>query len=168
MQAANNHVKRITLTSKKNWWMGTSIQTSLIGHRTHLRAYPVELDDEEEKDVNSSANSFSSSETAVSLEEKHRPRAFSLPQRPTLGGKSKGTAPIEFQIPRHPSSIFSFPVPTSYSAPSKPTANLNPVAHGSASELFKCIVKKPEVVQLEINGEMQVRSTAHVPRALRH
>ncbi|KAH9994049.1 kinase-like domain-containing protein [Russula vinacea] len=27
--------------------------------------------------------------------------------------------------------------------------------YGSASELFKCIVKKPEIVQLEINDEMQ-------------
>ena len=30
-----------------------------------------------------------------------------------------------------------------------------PFATGSASELFKCVVKKPNVVQLEINGEMQ-------------
>ncbi|KAF8915572.1 kinase-like domain-containing protein [Mucidula mucida] len=42
-----------------------------------------------------------------------------------------------------------------YSAPPNPTANLSPCAHGSASELFKCVVKKPDVVQLEINGEMQ-------------
>lgn len=119
----------------------------------------MELDDGDDQDqkLNMSANSFSSSETAVSVEEPQRPRAFSLPQRSSFGGKGKGPAPCEFQIPRHPSSIFSFPVPTSYSAPSKPTRNLNPVAHGSASELFKCIVKKPEVVQLEINGEMQVR-----------
>ena len=30
-----------------------------------------------------------------------------------------------------------------------------PFAQGSASELFRCIVKKPDVIQLEINGEMQ-------------
>jgi serine/threonine protein kinase len=33
------------------------------------------------------------------------------------------------------------------------------VAQGSASELFKCVVKKPDVVQLEINGEMQSNAT---------
>ena len=56
---------------------------------------------------------------------------------------------------RHPSAIFSFPTPTSYSAPPNPTHNLAPFAQGSASELFKCVVKKPNVVQLEINDEMQ-------------
>ena len=57
--------------------------------------------------------------------------------------------------PRHPTSIFSFPTPTAYCAPPNPTASLTPFAHGSASELFKCVVKKPDVIQLEINGEMQ-------------
>jgi serine/threonine protein kinase len=61
----------------------------------------------------------------------------------------------KYNPPRHPTSIFSFPTPTAYSAPPNPTYNLAPVAHGSTSELFKCIVKKPDVVQLEINGEMQ-------------
>ncbi|KAJ7347017.1 serine/threonine protein kinase [Mycena albidolilacea] len=64
--------------------------------------------------------------------------------------------------PRHPNSLFSFPTPLAYTAPkgpSNPTASLSPCAHGSASELFKCIVKKPDIVQLEINGEMQ--SNAH-------
>lgn len=60
-----------------------------------------------------------------------------------------------FQPPTHPSSIFSFPTPTTYSAPPHPTQNLSPFATGSASELFKCVVKKPNVVQLEINDEMQ-------------
>lgn len=60
-----------------------------------------------------------------------------------------------YNPPRHPNSIFSFPTPTSYSAPSNPVVNLAPVAYGSTSELFKCVVKKPNVVQLEINGEMQ-------------
>jgi len=55
---------------------------------------------------------------------------------------------------RHPASIFSFPTPTAYSAPPNPTASLLPCARGSASELFKCVVKKPDIVQLEINGEM--------------
>lgn len=57
--------------------------------------------------------------------------------------------------PTNPTAIFSFPTPTSYSAPPNPTQSLAPVASGSASELFKCVVKKPNVVQLEINGEMQ-------------
>jgi len=60
-----------------------------------------------------------------------------------------------FPPPNNPLSIFSFPTPTTYSAPPNPTQNLAPFAAGSASELFKCIVKKPNVVQLEINGEMQ-------------
>ena len=57
--------------------------------------------------------------------------------------------------PRHPTSIFSFPTPSAYSAPPNPTANLAPVAWGSTSELFTWMVKKSGVVQLEINGEMQ-------------
>ena len=60
-----------------------------------------------------------------------------------------------FHPPSHPSSIFSFPTPTSYSAPPHPAEDLLPFATGSASELFKCVVKKPNVVQMEINGEMQ-------------
>jgi serine/threonine protein kinase len=64
------------------------------------------------------------------------------------------TSPL-YNAPRNPAAIFSFPTPAIYSAPPNPTAVLTPFAQGSASELFKCIVKKPEVVQLEINGEMQ-------------
>ncbi|KDQ27581.1 hypothetical protein PLEOSDRAFT_1025103, partial [Pleurotus ostreatus PC15] len=64
-------------------------------------------------------------------------------------------SPPIYNPPRHPTSIFSFPTPTAYCAPPNPTAALSPFAQGSASELFKCIVKKPDVVQLEINGEMQ-------------
>jgi len=60
-----------------------------------------------------------------------------------------------YNPPRHPTWIFSFPTPTAYSAPPNPTANLALVAQGSASELLQCIGKKPDVVQLEINGEMQ-------------
>jgi len=69
-------------------------------------------------------------------------------------GESPPPSPI-YNPPRHPTTIFSFPTPTAYSAPPNPTASLQPFAHGSASELFKCVVKKPDVVQLEINGEMQ-------------
>jgi serine/threonine protein kinase len=68
--------------------------------------------------------------------------------------ESPPPSPI-YNPPRHPNAIFSFPTPTAYSAPPNPTASLNPIAHGSASELFKCIVKKPDVIQLEINDEMQ-------------
>lgn len=60
-----------------------------------------------------------------------------------------------YHAPRNPNTIFSFPTPAIYSATSNPTASLKPFAQGSASELFKCIVKKPEIVQLEINDEMQ-------------
>lgn len=77
-------------------------------------------------------------------------------------------SPPQFHRPPHPSSIFahtisnathtppfsSFPFP----APQDPTARLAPIATGSTSELFKCIVKKPDIVQLEINGEMQTNS----------
>jgi hypothetical protein len=65
---------------------------------------------------------------------------------------SVASSPQAFNIPRHPSSIFAFPTPTNYSAPPNPTANLAPFAQGSASELFKCVVKRPEVVQLDVNG----------------
>ncbi|KAH9948970.1 kinase-like protein [Amylocystis lapponica] len=128
------HIKRVTLTSKKNWWM-------------------VELDDEEERA--NTPNFFSSEETAV-----NEPRTPFTPHRTTSRPFESNhhpptpTNPI-YSPPNNPVSIFSFPTPTSYSAPPNPTQNLAPCAAGSASELFKCIVKKPNVVQLEINGEMQ-------------
>ncbi|RDB16681.1 putative serine/threonine-protein kinase HSL1 [Hypsizygus marmoreus] len=133
LQTATMHVKRVTLTSKKNWWM-------------------VEMDEEE--DQNNSIPFSSSEETAVDpiynykhgVDEHHHhhdlQRSFSPPPSPI------------YNPPRHPTSIFSFPTPTAYSAPPNPTASLSPCARGSASELFKCVVKKPDVVQLEINGEM--------------
>ncbi|TDL26003.1 kinase-like protein [Rickenella mellea] len=135
------HIKRVTLTSKKNWWM-------------------VEMDEEEDKRPNLSANSFSSSEeTAVSSYQ-----AVSQPFADVDPGSPQSVSPAStshvFHPPdRHPSVIFSFPTPTSYSAPPNPTANLAPFAYGSTSELFKCIVKKPEVVQLEINGDMHSNAT---------
>ncbi|KIP05583.1 hypothetical protein PHLGIDRAFT_91937 [Phlebiopsis gigantea 11061_1 CR5-6] len=77
-------------------------------------------------------------------------------QRPTYTHRNTPQASGNVYHPSsHPSSIFSFPTPTSYSAPPQPTQNMLPFATGSASELFKCVVKKPNVVQLEINGEMQ-------------
>ena len=67
--------------------------------------------------------------------------------------ESPPPSPI-YKPPRHPTSIFSFPTPSAYAAPPNPTDSLTPFAHGSASELFRCVVKKPDVIQLEINGEM--------------
>ncbi|KAJ6498942.1 kinase-like domain-containing protein [Mycena sanguinolenta] len=137
------HVKRATLTSKRNWWL-------------------VELDEEEPADI----HSFSSSEeTAVDnidslynydhvpSDVHHSEQKLKTRQPPTPATTQPLYAPS-----RHPNSLFSFPTPLAYTAPkgpSNPTASLSPCAHGSASELFKCIVKKPDIVQLEINGEMQ-------------
>jgi serine/threonine protein kinase len=77
-------------------------------------------------------------------------------------------SPPYFHRPLHPSSIFAPPTPKPaafdspssfpFPAPQNPTVRLAPVATGSTSELFKCIVKKPDIVQLEINGEMQTNS----------
>ncbi|KAK1226073.1 hypothetical protein PQX77_010938 [Marasmius sp. AFHP31] len=132
------HVKRVTLTSKKNWWM-------------------VEMDDDEDKSKSAGHGAVSSFPTPE--ESTIDPMySYHLPEyRPPTEPRSSSPAPTPriYNPPRHPTSIFSFPTPTSYSAPPNPTANLAPCAHGSASELFKCVVKKPDVVQLEINGEMQ-------------
>ncbi|PSR79241.1 hypothetical protein PHLCEN_2v7099 [Hermanssonia centrifuga] len=128
------HVRRVTLTSKKNWWM-------------------VELDNEEQ-DENVQTNSYSTQDTAVNEPHSHRPH---LPHRTTTRTYAHtpySSAPV-YTPPTNPTAIFSFPTPTSYSAPPNPTQNLAPCATGSASELFKCVVKKPNVVQLEINDEMQ-------------
>lgn len=117
----------------------------------------VELDEEEEK-ANTPVNSFSSEETAVN--EAHPLRTpFLLNGITTRAYEPSSHTPVQtgpiYMPPNNPLSIFSFPTPTSYSAPPNPTHNLAPCASGSASELFKCIVKKPNVVQLEINDEMQ-------------
>ncbi|EMD33608.1 hypothetical protein CERSUDRAFT_117709 [Gelatoporia subvermispora B] len=141
------HVKRITLTSKKNWWM-------------------VELDQEQDStlsnEVPSVPHSTSSEETVVNdtppAVQSHRTTHGTLlshrQTHRTHVTDPHTSGPI-FTPPHNPAAIFSFPTPTSYSAPPNPTQNLAPCASGSASELFKCIVKKPNVVQLEINGEMQ-------------
>ncbi|KAJ6594295.1 kinase-like domain-containing protein [Mycena capillaripes] len=132
------HVKRVTLTSKKNWWM-------------------VEMDEEESNDV----NSFSSSEeTAVEsmYNYDHVPSDVHHSEPKVRPPPTPATSQPLFAPPRHPNSLFSFPTPLAYTAPkgpANPTSSLSPCAHGSASELFKCIVKKPDVIQLEINGEMQ-------------
>ncbi|KAG2132529.1 kinase-like protein [Suillus cothurnatus] len=95
VQSAKMHVKRVTLTSKKNWWM-------------------VELDQEDEKQTHPSIKSFpSSEETAV------------VPDDGLFNRKVEEEKAKEIPSPN----------------PSIP--------------IFKCIVKKPDVIQLEINGEMQ-------------
>lgn len=54
----------------------------------------------------------------------------------------------------HPDQLFQFPTPPAYTAPPNPTSHISPYASGSTSELFLCVVKKPEVTQMEINGEL--------------
>jgi hypothetical protein len=124
------------------------------------------MDEEEDtKQTQYSVNSFSSSEeTAVEAPpvyntynhgiDEHQRQIEHHRQIEHKRSDSPPPSPI-YNPPRHPTSIFSFPTPTAYSAPPNPTASLQPFAHGSASELFRCVVKKPDVVQLEINGEMQ-------------
>jgi hypothetical protein len=124
------HVKRVTLTSKKNWWM-------------------VEMDEQESQPI--SVNSYSE-ETAVEPMMQYN---HGLDEHMDLVQSNTPPPSPIWNPPRHPTSIFSFPTPTAYCAPPNPTASLTPFAHGSASELFKCVVKKPDVIQLEINGEMQ-------------
>jgi hypothetical protein len=118
------------------------------------------MDEEESADV----NSFSSSEeTAVDNIDSlysydHHPSDVHHSEPKVRPPPTPATSQPIYGPPRHPNSLFSFPTPLAYTAPkgsSNPTASLSPCAHGSASELFKCIVKKPDVIQLEINGEMQ-------------
>lgn len=134
VRAAEMYVKRVSLTSKKNWWL-------------------VEVDQEDKPTLhNSSADSFSSSEeTAVAPDNGHYEPGADVDAKCPSPNPS---IPV-YKPPRHPTAIFSFPTPTAYSAPPNPTASLTPCAQGSASELFKSVVKKPDVIQLEINGEIQ-------------
>ncbi|KIJ39890.1 hypothetical protein M422DRAFT_32495 [Sphaerobolus stellatus SS14] len=133
--------QRVTLTSKHNWWL-------------------------------------------IDVEEDNTPPPPPPPPRPSIDLTDRvpvDVSPPHFQAPAHPSSIFAHPtgshsntfthqthsllhsVPSStatstFPAPSNPTARLLPFSSGSTSELFKCIVKKPAIVQLEINGEMQTNA----------
>ncbi|KAG6866367.1 hypothetical protein C0991_005288 [Blastosporella zonata] len=127
-QTATMHVKRVTLTSKKNWWM-------------------VEMDEEDEKSV---IGGDEMGGVDPKLHYMHGADEQNIDHTRT---ESPPPSPI-YNPPRHPTSIFSFPTPTAYSAPPNPTASMTPCARGSASELFKCVVKKPDVIQLEINGDM--------------
>ena len=124
----------------------------------------MELDDEEDRENKNNISTptitavSTDSGTVVNEPPAIRPQASShgahRSTTRTYQTAPHASGPI-FTPPHNPSSIFSFPTPTSYSAPPNPTQNLAPCATGSASELFKCIVKKPNVVQLEINDEMQ-------------
>jgi hypothetical protein len=167
MAATTHHVKRVTLTSKKNWWCSWVISPSQsYTHALIPNAFPVVQAGDDDEELTSphlvgSSNSFSSADTAVSTTEPPAPtfhhhatsgRLYRSPANPSVP-----SSPQLFTIPRHPSSIFSFPTPTTYAAPPNSTANIAPFAQGSASELFKCVVKKPEVVQLEINGVSYLR-----------
>jgi hypothetical protein len=120
------------------------------------------MDEEDNQQHDSLHHSFSSSQdTAVANEPHYRQDhafhqdQYHLTERLIEREPSPPPSPPIYNPPRQPTSIFSFPTPTAYCAPPNPTASLAPCAQGSASELFKCVVKKPDVVQLEINGEMQ-------------
>lgn len=129
-------------------WVRLSPPLRALAHSTS----PVELD-QEAPVLNSSSNSFSSSEeTSVAPDDGHYHHQLRGSDKDS---KSPNPSIPVYKPPRHPTSIFSFPTPSAYSAPPNPTANLAPCAQGSASVLFKCVVKKPDVVQLEINGEIQ-------------
>ncbi|OJT07408.1 hypothetical protein TRAPUB_1728 [Trametes pubescens] len=134
--SSSRQIKRVTLTSKKNWWM-------------------VEFDEESTgADPPSIGTPTTEEPRANDSQHERTPRTLHRQTPRTYETTSHASAPI-YTPPTNPSTIFSFPTPTSYSAPPNPTQHLAPVAAGSASELFKCVVKKPNVVQLEINGEMQ-------------
>ena len=113
-------------------------------------------DDEDQKMPPAYAAAINEEPTSAdSLFHFHHPQPSAHTTEQQLRQTTPPPSPPIYNPPRHPTSIFSFPTPTAYSAPPNPTANLSPCAQGSASELFKCVVKKPDVVQLEINGEMQ-------------
>lgn len=113
----------------------------------------MEMDNDEDE-LSAAAHSYASSEETAVNPDPHE--VFHTPQKDRA---SPNASAVVYNPPRHPTSIFSFPTPTAYCAPPNPTANLAPFANGSASELFKCVVKKPDVIQMEINGEMQSNSS---------
>lgn len=116
------------------------------------QCHAVELEGEEEPP----ASALPIEESGVP--EPHTPHPFSTHTHAADSTRSPPISGTTFVPPNNPLSIFSFPTPTTYSAPPNPTQNMAPFASGSASELFKCVVKKPNVVQLEINGEMQTNA----------
>ncbi|KAK2467883.1 hypothetical protein APHAL10511_000178 [Amanita phalloides] len=109
------HVKRVTLTSKKNWWM-------------------VEMDEEE----NLQPSSFEETiiEPAYShghgTDQMYHPPDRKAPETPP-------PSPI-YNPPRQPASLFSFPTPAAYCAPPNPTASLLPYGNQrrAANECIGC------------------------------
>ncbi|KAI8992975.1 kinase-like protein [Trametes punicea] len=116
----SRQIKRVTLTSKKNWWM-------------------VELDEEEDGAAPPPLSSAPSEEGRTAESQHHRTPRILHRQTPRTQREH------DFLLP-HTHFVLCAP---------NPTQHLAPFAAGSASEVFKCVVKKPNVVQLEINGEMQ-------------
>ena len=113
----------------------------------------MELDEEENK-LNATQPFSQIAEPILNDYAPHpHPPPRSHPHPPLLSPTAP-SSPV-YNAPRNPATIFSFPTPSIYAAPPNPTASLTPFAQGSASEVFKCIVKKPEIIQLEINDEMQ-------------
>lgn len=90
--------------------------------------------------MNSTVASYSSDETAESSQPPITPPVSSTIYQPEQP---------------HPTSLFSFPTPPAYVPPANPFSHLSPIATGSTSEIYKCIIKRPDIVQLEINGELQ-------------
>ncbi|GJE94418.1 kinase-like protein [Phanerochaete sordida] len=164
MDPTKMHFKRVTLTSKKNWWM---VELDEDGHQMSSSPAPQQQDGHLQDWPNELTSSPKMNDTRPLLEHRDysgssQTQRTSFPQRTTTQTYRTSLTPHAstavtsiFHPPSHPSSLFSFPTPTTYSAPPHPTQNLLPFATGSASELFKCVVKKPDIVQLEINGEMQ-------------
>ncbi|KLO12284.1 kinase-like protein [Schizopora paradoxa] len=125
------------------------------------------MNEEEEQQVNGAVNPFTGSplsEEPPAIAPVHhethpiisQPYADIDPGSPSPSPSPQGSPHVFHVSARHPSSIFDFPTPTPYAPPPghPPTAQLTPFATGSTSALFRCLVKKPEVVQLEINGEL--------------
>ncbi|KAF7428109.1 hypothetical protein PC9H_007328 [Pleurotus ostreatus] len=157
-QLAAMHVKRITLTSKKNWWMVEMDQDDPIPQPPPDSAHPAQARPHPLPHPHALSHSLSHSHSHSHSQHPRSTYPSDLTLRSQITQLQAITPPPSppiYNPPRHPTSIFSFPTPTAYCAPPNPTAALSPFAQGSASELFKCIVKKPDVVQLEINGEMQ-------------
>lgn len=93
----------------------------------------------------------------VEVDEEDRTiHSFDSDETITTDDQSPQTSSTRFKrAANHPTQLFQFPTPPAYSAPPHPTSHLSPIATGSTSELFKCIIKKPDVTELEINGELQ-------------
>jgi serine/threonine protein kinase len=103
--------------------------------------------------------------TVVEVDDEDRAtHSFDSDETITTDDQSPETSSTRYKrAANHPTQLFQFPPPPperappppAYSAPPHPTSHLAPIATGSTSELFKCVIKKPDVTELEINGELQ-------------